>query len=125
MRDRRRKPGASTLRLCKDAASFTLPVLEAGTYDYTLSYAGDDQIAAFTESGSLTVAAGEQTPSRDTAGLEARHVDVASLTPTVTSPKVSVGKVKGVIVKAPTSKKGGKYKVAITTPKGASAPAAR
>ena len=30
-------------------------VLAAGTYDYTLSYAGDDQIAAFTETGSLTV----------------------------------------------------------------------
>ena len=31
------------------------PALAAGTYEYTLSYAGDDQLVAFTETGTLTV----------------------------------------------------------------------
>ena len=47
---------SASAAVANDAASFTLPVLDAGTYDYTLSYAGDDQLAAFTETGSLTVA---------------------------------------------------------------------
>jgi thiol-disulfide isomerase/thioredoxin len=105
-----------------DAASFTLPVLDAGTYDYTLSYAGDDQLAAFTETGSLTVSPTGQAP-----------VVVPTPTPGATPPPVTkpgtpakvartkASKVKGVIAKAPTSKTGGRYKVTITTPKGASA----
>ncbi len=112
---------SASAAVVQDAASFTLPVLDAGTYDYTLSYAGDDQIAAFTESGSLTVAAGAQTPVvTPPASKPGTSTPPASGT-TVTPPKVSAGKVKGIVVKAPTSKKGGKYKVTITTPKGASA----
>ena len=52
-RQRRRwsvKQGGATVAsastaVANDAASFTLPVLDAGTYDYTLSYPGDDQLA--------------------------------------------------------------------------------
>jgi hypothetical protein len=110
---------SASTAVAQDAASFTLGVLAAGTYDYALSYAGDDQIAAFTETGSLTVSAAGQTP-----------VVAPKPTPGVTAPpvakspapaKVKAGKVKAVLAKAPTSKKGGKYKVTITTPKGASA----
>lgn len=45
-----------------DAASFTLPTLGAGTYDYVLTYAADDQIAGFSESGRLTVTAAPDEP---------------------------------------------------------------
>ena len=110
---------SASAAVVQDAASFTLPVLDAGTYDYALSYAGDDQIAAFTETGSLTVSPAAQGP-----------VVVPTPTPGVTPPpasptakpttasKVKASKVKGGVTKAPTSKKGGKYKVTITTPKG-------
>ena len=61
------KQGATTASTAStavagNAASFTLPVLDAGTYEYTLSYPGDDQLAAFTETGSLTIAAGDPQP---------------------------------------------------------------
>ncbi|MFT4123543.1 MAG: Ig-like domain repeat protein [Microbacteriaceae bacterium] len=48
--------GASyTKTVSGNAASFTLPVLTPGSYRYTLSYPGDDQILAFTDTGTLTV----------------------------------------------------------------------
>ena len=53
---------SASTAVADDAASFTLPVLAAGTYDYTLSYADDDQILAFTETGSLTVSPAAETP---------------------------------------------------------------
>jgi thiol-disulfide isomerase/thioredoxin len=109
---------SASTAVANDTASFTLPVLDAGTYDYTLSYAGDDQIAAFTETGSLTVSPAEAGPV---------VVPNATPVPTPISPPVSTkvsrtkaSKVKGAVAKAPTSKKAGKYKVTITTPKGAS-----
>lgn len=110
------------------AASFTLPALGAGTYDYTLSYAGDDQIAAFTEAGQLAVTAAPVTnpPADDTPKNPPSNVPPGTtpiVTP-ITTPKATlkkVGKVKSVVVKAPTAKKGGTYKVTISVPKGASA----
>ena len=61
-----RKGGATvataSTAVANDAASFTLAALDAGTYDFTLSYPGDDQIAAFTETGSLTVSPAVETP---------------------------------------------------------------
>jgi hypothetical protein len=105
-----------------DAASFTLPALNAGSYDYTLSYAGDDQIAAFTESGSLTVSPAGQTPvvvPSPAPGTTPAPVTKAGAPAKLARTKAS--KVKGFVAKAPTSRKGGKYKVTIATPKGASA----
>jgi Bacterial Ig-like domain (group 3) len=104
-------------------ASFTLPALGAGTYDYRLSYAGDDQVAAFTETGSLTVA-----PAAVISGPPA--VTPPSTTPPGAGPKPTpvpvaarkkVTRVVGVVLKAPTSRKGGRYKVTIAVPKGAAA----
>jgi hypothetical protein len=109
------------------AASFSLPTLGAGTYDYTLTYAGDDQIAAFTESGQLTVTPAPVTtpPSDDTPAPPSIVPPVtAPIGTPVTTPKVTlakVRKVKSVVVKAPTVRKGGTYKVSISVPKGASA----
>lgn len=99
-----------------DAASFTLPVLAAGTYEYTLSYAGDDQILGFTETGSLTVApaggGGEDPPV----------VTPPSITPPAVTPpavtRTKASKLAGAVSKAPTRKAAGRYKVTITTPKG-------
>jgi hypothetical protein len=113
---------SASAAVVQDAASFTLPVLGAGTYDYTLSYAGDDQISAFTETGSLTVSpAGETAVVVPTPTPGATPPPVTKLGTSVKVTRTKAGKVKGVVAKAPTSKKGGKYKVTITTPKGASA----
>lgn len=113
-------------------ASFTLPVLDAGTYDYTLSYAGDDQIAGFSETGSLTVKPGDAvvtpittpgtTPGTGggTTTTPAPGTGGAS-TPPATVARVKVAKLAGVVSVKPTSRKGGKYKVTITAPKGGSA----
>jgi Bacterial Ig-like domain (group 3) len=110
--------------VAQDAASFTLPLLDAGTYDYTLSYAGDDQLVGFTEAGSLTVAPAGQPPvvavpgPRAPAGVKPATTTAST---SITTSRVKASKVKGVVFRAPTSKKGGRYKVTITTPKGASA----
>jgi hypothetical protein len=112
---------SASAAVAQDAASFTLPVLDAGTYDYTLAYAGDDQIAAFTESGSLTVSPAGQPPvlvPTPTPGATPAPVAKTGTPTTVSRAKAS--KVKGVVAKTPTSRKGGRYKVTITTPKGAS-----
>ncbi|HEX5926483.1 MAG TPA: hypothetical protein VFY45_21820, partial [Baekduia sp.] len=117
---------SASASVVQDAASFTLPVLGAGRYDYTLSYVGDEQIAAFTETGSLTVSPAGETPveTPPSPRVSAPVSASPSVSTTATSTKVSrtrASKVKGVVSKAPTSKKAGKYKVTITTPKGASA----
>jgi thiol-disulfide isomerase/thioredoxin len=106
-----------------DTASFTLPALAAGTYDYTLSYAGDDQLAAFTETGSVTVSPAGQTPvvvPTPTPGATPPVVKTPVAPPAKVT-KAKASKIKGVVSSVPTSRKGGKYKVTITTPKGASA----
>jgi hypothetical protein len=110
------------------AASFTLPALGAGTYDYALSYAGDDQIAAFTESGRLTVAPAPEQPGPPDATPPTVPVIVTPTPPASPAPSAplrKVGKVRSVVVKAPTRRKGGRYKVTISVPKGASPVAGR
>jgi thiol-disulfide isomerase/thioredoxin len=113
------------------SAAFALGALDAGTYDYTLSYAGDDQIAAFTESGSLTVAPRTTTTTTDTTNNTPTTTTTTATRPattptrtTTTTPratKASVGKVKVSLVKRPTSRKGGKYTVSIAAASGRSA----
>lgn len=106
-----RKDGATvasaSTAVVSGAASFTLPVLSAGIYDYTLSYPGDDQILGFTDTGSLTVAPAAANPGPP------------GSTP-VTIARIKASKVAGAVAKAPTSRKAGKYKVTITTPAGRS-----
>jgi len=106
---------SASTAVADDAASFTLPVLAAGTYDYTLSYADDDQILAFTETGSLTVSPAAETP------IVVVPIATPTRTPPTTVARIKPSKVAGAVAKAPTSRKAGKYKVTITTPKGLSA----
>lgn len=120
--------------VANDAASFTLPALGAGTYDYTLSYAGDDQITAFTEAGSLTVTAAPPadpppttppTTPTDQAPPVVVPPGVPPIAPPGTTPLRKVGKLTGAVVKLPTGRKGGTYKVSFRVPKGAPAAAGR
>jgi hypothetical protein len=106
-------------------ASFTLPALGAGSYDYTLSYAGDDQLAAFTESGTLTVNPAPKSGGGTTTTTTTTTTTAPGRTPVIVTPtrdaKIRVSKVKGSLVKVPTSRKGGKYTVSITVAKGKTA----
>ena len=111
---------SATAAVAGDKASFTLPVLAAGSYDLSFSYVGDDQIASFTKSGSLTVT---QAPAGDTGNktqADAKPADTKP-TPTTTVVKVKASKLAGAVAKAPTSKKPGKYSVKITAPSGKAA----
>jgi hypothetical protein len=125
---------SASTAVADDATSFTLPVLAAGTYDYALSYVGDDQIIGFTDTGSLTVSPApvstvtgpgpSPAPVSAPAGLSA----VAAVSGAPGTSKVSrikPSKVAGAVFKAPTSKAAGRYKVTITTPKGRSKAAGR
>lgn len=126
------KKGGTTVTTASAAvsggkASFTLPSLDAGTYDYTLSYAGDDQLLGFTESGSLTVepkANPGGTTTTATTATTPTTTTTKTPTTTTTPPKATkagAGTVKVVLVTRPTSKRGGKYTVAIAAAKGKSA----
>jgi hypothetical protein len=101
------------------SASFTLPVLAAGTYDLSLSYAGDDQIAAFTKTASLTVTAAPAPKAE-----EAKPAAVAATKPQATNTalvKVKAGKFASAVSKAPTHSKAGKYKVKVGAASGRAA----
>ena len=66
-----------SVAVANDAATFSVAGLAAGTYDYTVSYAGDDQLVAFTDSGTLTVNPAD--PVRRSAGHDDadRHLGAA------------------------------------------------
>ncbi len=113
-------------------ASLTLPALDAGSYELAASYAGDDQIAAFTESGQLTVTAAPVVPVEPIPTTPVTPVvpvaPVVPVTPTPVTPTpklLRVSRITGAVVTAPTSRKGGRYRVTIRVPKGASAASGR
>jgi thiol-disulfide isomerase/thioredoxin len=112
---------SASTAVADNAASFTLPVLDAGTYDYALSYPGDDQIAGFTEAGSLTVEPVQNVVVDPPVTTPVVIAAPGPKPPSTTVTLLTASKVKGAVSKAPTSKKAGKYTVTITTPKGASA----
>lgn len=109
------------------SASFTLPSLDAGTYDYTLTYAGDDQILGFTESGSLTVApkastgGGTTTTTATTPTTTTTRPTTTTRTTPPKATKAGAGTVKVALVTRPTSKKGGRYTVSIAAARGKAA----
>ena len=112
-----------TQPVAANAASFTLPKLAAGSYAYTLNYAGDDQILPFSKTGTLLVAAPASggggggggsttvTPTATSTGGTA----TAPLTP----PAINTGKYKVTVSTVkPTTTTAGKYKVTVVTPSG-------
>jgi hypothetical protein len=113
---------SASTAVSNDAAAFTLPALAAGTYDFTLSYAGDDQLAAFTETGSMTVSPADVDAPPDPVVTPVPTPVATPVVvpgpPTNTVTKVKASKVAGAVAKAPTRKAAGRYKVTITTPKG-------
>lgn len=103
-------------------ASFSVAGLAAGSYDFTLSYATDAQLAGFTESGSFTVNAaptqGDQTQTPG--GGTATPAQTGGTTNTAVKPVAAI-KLAGTLSKAPTTKKPGKYAVKVTPAAGRAA----
>lgn len=106
---------SASAAVANNAVSFSVPGLGAGTYEFTLTYPGDDQLAGFTEAGTLTV---NPAPVVQPPVVNPPVVNPGP-TPTPTSTvKAKASKLAGAVAKAPTSKKAGKYKVTISTPAG-------
>lgn len=74
--------------VAQNAAVFTVDKLVPGTYPFTVSHPGDGQIVPFTKTGSLAVT------------------------------KAKVVKTAGAVLKVPTTKTAGSYRVAVTTASG-------
>ena len=103
-------------------ASFTLPLLAAGSYDYSVSYAGDDQLLAFTDHGTLTIV---PAPDRDTptppTTTPPTPPPATTVPPVAKRTRVKAGALKGRVTKAPTHAARGRYAVTIAVPKGRAA----
>jgi Bacterial Ig-like domain (group 3) len=102
-----------------DVASFKVPINGAGTYSYAVSYQGDDQIATFDDTGTLTV------PPNPAAAVTVTPTPTPTPTPAPATPaavaKIKVRKVAGSVIKASTIRTAGKYRVKITSPSGKAA----
>lgn len=103
-------------------ASFSVPGLTAGSYDFTLSYETDSQLAGFSERGSFTVgaASAQGGQAQNPGGSTGTPQQTGSTTPTVVKPIAAI-KLAGTISKAPTSKKPGKYLIKVTPAAGRAA----
>jgi len=101
--------GTASEPVVNNVATFTLPTLAAGTYNYTLSYAGDSQIVSFSDSGTLTVSPQQVVTVTQT---------VTTPAPSTKSALIAVSSIIGEVFKSPTPKKSGEYEVAITSPSG-------
>jgi hypothetical protein len=107
-----------TATVAGNTASFAVTGLGEGTYEYTVTYPGDEFIEAFTDSGSLTVEPAPVVPTPDPTVTPVTN-PAPTPTPAPVAVKARAGKVAGAVSKAPTSRKAGKYKVTITTASGA------
>jgi hypothetical protein len=93
-------------------ATFTVPISAGGSYSYTVSYAGDSQIAAFTDAGTITV-----TLPTATAPATVTVVSAPTATPAAVV-RSKVGRVRGAVSKLATRKTHGRYLVTLATPNG-------
>jgi hypothetical protein len=93
-------------------ATFTVPISAGGSYSYTVSYAGDSQIAAFTDSGTLTV-----TEPTTTAPATVTVTPAPTATPAAVV-RSKVSRVRGAVSKLATSRTHGRYLVTLATPNG-------
>jgi thiol-disulfide isomerase/thioredoxin len=98
--------------IVNNQASFTVPVSAAGDYGYGVAYAGDDQIVAFSDSGSITVK-----PQSATTTTTPTATTAATVTPAAAA-RIKVRRVIGAVTKAPTSRARGRYEVTVATPNG-------
>jgi hypothetical protein len=108
---------STSVPVVNDVASFTVPINGAGTYSYTVSYQGDDQIATFDDTGTLTVA---PDPAATVTVTPTPTPAPTPATPAAVS-RIKVKKVAGSVIKASTSTAAGKYRVKITSPSGKAA----
>lgn len=97
-------------------ATFTVPISAGGSYSYTVSYAGDSQIAPFTDSGTITV-------TEPTTSAPATVTVISAPAPTTTATPAAVvrskvSKVRGAISKLATTKTHGRYLATLVTPNG-------
>jgi len=101
-------------------ATFTLTGLAPGSYSFTLSYPGDDQLLAFTETGTVTVTAAPPapTPTPTPPPVLAAPTPAPTATPSATTTKVKASKLAGRVTAKATRKKAGRYRITVTTPKG-------
>jgi hypothetical protein len=93
-------------------ATFTVPVSAGGSYSYTVSYAGDSQIAAFSDSGTITV-----TEPSTTAPATVTVISAPAATPAAVV-RSKISKVRGAVSKLATTRTHGRYEVTLVTPNG-------
>lgn len=105
---------SQTAAVVNNLATFTVPISTGGTYGYSVSYAGDSQIAAFTDSGTLTVT--EPTTSAP-ATVTVISAPAATATPAAVG-RSKVSKVRGAVSKLASTKVHGRYEVTLSTPNG-------
>jgi hypothetical protein len=93
-------------------ATFTVPISAGGSYSYTVSYAGDSQIAAFTDAGTITV-----TEPTTTGPATVTVISAPAATPAAVI-RSKVSKVRGAVSKLATTRTHGRYLVTLATPNG-------
>jgi hypothetical protein len=99
-------------------ATFTVPVSASGTYGYTVSYAGDSQITAFTDSGTLTVTEPTTSAPATVTVISAPATTAPTATPAAVVVRSKVSRVRGAVSKLASIKAHGRYLVTLTTPNG-------
>ena len=108
---------STSTAVANNVASFTVPISGPGTYNYTLSYAGDSQIVSFSDTGTLTVSAA---PTTVTVTPTPTPTPTTTTVTPASAARIKVKKLAGAVYKAAKSKKAGRYeyKVTITAPSG-------
>ncbi|HEX3615240.1 MAG TPA: Ig-like domain-containing protein [Solirubrobacteraceae bacterium] len=103
-----------SMAVVNNLATFTVPVAAGGSYGYTVSYAGDDQIAAFTDTGTITVT---EPTATSPATATATPTPTATATPAAVV-RSKVSRVRGAVSRLATTRTHGRYVVTLATPNG-------